>query len=271
VSDELDQMIRSYGDELGRAQRLEHPRRGLPVRRIALAGAVAGLALGIGVAVLPGSDPGDAVAQAKDVLTPDNQIIHVITEQRVNIPGNRLVTKSESWIAENRERTVTGDLEFASVLHPGKRRTVKIGDHRVRAITGRFDQYNRKTNQYRYYLGFSLPGMETPRDPVAEVRKLLAAGQLEDAGTTTVNGREVRRLISNPEQHTTTIVGGRTLQVPSFPAEYRVDAKTFAPIEFRVAEETRVYKLFERLPRNAETEKLLRIDVPADAQRRMLR
>ena len=65
-------------------------------------------------------------------------------------------------------------------------------------------------------------------DPVAGIRSMLAAGQLHDAGSGTVDGRAIRRLV------------GEELSRPQgfahspWPVEYDVDPKTFAPVRFTV-------------------------------------
>ena len=60
-------------------------------------------------------------------------------------------------------------------------------------------------------------------DPVAGIRSMLAAGQLHDAGSGTVDGRAIRRLV------------GEELSRPQgfahspWPVEYDVDPTTYAP------------------------------------------
>jgi hypothetical protein len=98
-------------------------------------------------------------------------------------------------------------------------------------------------------------------DPVAAIRKQLDRGNLHDAGAAEVDGRSVRRLVS---------------QDGNF--EYDVDAKSFEPVRVRMfshwvgpldspyppekmAEDVN-FETFETLPLNSETERLLTIDAP---------
>lgn len=110
MNDELDQMIRKYGDELGRAQRREPARRGFPVRRVAIVGAIAGLALGVAVGALPGSGPGGstayAVKKAKAVLATNNAILHIASSTTTYVDGEKAFMSGEVWIGPNGNRAV---------------------------------------------------------------------------------------------------------------------------------------------------------------------
>ena len=85
-------------------------------------------------------------------------------------------------------------------------------------------------------------------DPSTDLRAMLAAGDVRDDGVVTVDERSVRRLVS--DQHE----AGRLV--------YYMDPQTFAPLGGRLyfgrvpALEFTVED-YERLPLNAETEKLL--------------
>jgi hypothetical protein len=100
-------------------------------------------------------------------------------------------------------------------------------------------------------------------DPVTTIRKRLESGDLHDAGAAEVDGRSVRRLVSDDFEH------------DGF--EYDVDAETFEPVRVRVftnwvggdpqAPPERMaqdadFEVFETLPLNSETEDLLKIDAP---------
>ena len=99
-------------------------------------------------------------------------------------------------------------------------------------------------------------------DPVAGIRQSLDSGSVRDAGTTEVDGRPVRRLVSTKGS----------------PFEYDVDAETFEPVRIRefstwlgvpksqkppkLAQDV-TFEVFETLPLNSDTEQLLEIDAPS--------
>lgn len=276
MTDELDKMIRRYGDELGRAQRRDQAGRGIfrsPARILAV-GMGTGLAVVAALALIPGNGGQlDPLERAQAALQPNGKILHIVMVQTLRgVRGASGEAQSESWLADDRSRIDSGDLQFGSSWDPSKRVTRKIGDRSYRVVPVRAEQYNRKTNQYRYYNGFIPPFGSANEDPTSELRRLLAAGGVKEAARTTIDGRKVRRFVTAAPKAGTVTVAGKTIKAPRIDVEYFVDAETFAPVEFRYGDyEAQRFKVFERLPRNAETEKLLRLDVPADAQRRQLR
>jgi hypothetical protein len=64
-------------------------------------------------------------------------------------------------------------------------------------------------------------------EPIPRIRALLEAGRLRDAGSGTVDGRMVRRLVGEE---------GRGAGSAPWPVEYDVDPATYAPVRFTVEE-----------------------------------
>lgn len=113
-------------------------------------------------------------------------------------------------------------------------------------------------------------------DPVTSMREFLRSGKIRDAGEAELRGDDVRRLVGTQPGYRDS--GGTWSPAVTF--EYFVDEDTYEPREVRAtqilparpeAEEPAarkerrlvqrwVFETFERLPRNAETEKLLEID-----------
>ena len=98
-------------------------------------------------------------------------------------------------------------------------------------------------------------------DPVEALRATLNSGNVRDEGTATVNGREVRRLVTHDGFF-----------------EYDVDAETFEPVRVRMfgrwqgevdsphplerMVEDVTFEVFEAMPLNEETDDLLEIETP---------
>lgn len=113
-------------------------------------------------------------------------------------------------------------------------------------------------------------------DPVTSLERLLRSGKIRDAGEAELDGDDVRRLVGTQPGYRDS--GGTWSPEVTF--EYFVHEDTYEPREVRAtqilparpeAEEPAarkerrlvqrwVFETFERLPRNAETEKLLEID-----------
>jgi hypothetical protein len=108
-------------------------------------------------------------------------------------------------------------------------------------------------------------------DPVASIRAMLEAGQLHDAGSGTVDGHAVKRLLGEE----------LNLQLraphPPWPVEYDVDPETYAPVRFTAEEvgtsipdntgtPTQVVDVntYEELPLNEDTAALLSIKPTGD-------
>ncbi|MEI2702765.1 MAG: hypothetical protein V9E83_10230 [Baekduia sp.] len=262
---ELDDMIRRYGNELGRAQRRQRT-RSLPVKRVAVASAAAGLALGIAVAVLPGGGPTDAradvVAQARKALNPGQEIVHYRVSATTNaITGPSKPVVSEYWAASD----------------PPRWRDLTQGSERWRVGDYLYQYDARRKLKYRSYIGDEvLAKMSDYGDPVKKVTGLLASGVLRSAGTVEVRGRRAVRFIGSEVADAAPLGGFKKRPKIQLTYDYRVDPENYEPIQFidgfgakgqpsQIAS-TVDFQLFERLKLTPENETLLKVEVPADAK-----
>jgi hypothetical protein len=134
----------------------------------------------------------------------------------------------------------------------------------------------------RLALGNAISFWTIGADPVAGIRKMLDDGRVRADGEVVLHGRRLRRLVYRPRpadrrraERLRESVDG-TFAGASFPVEYLVDAKTFAPVRIRYSvgqaggtsagrrtstvTMTMSFDACERLPRTTESERLLRID-----------
>lgn len=261
MNDELDTMIRRYGDELGRAERRTTSRQRLPLRRIAIGGAVAGLALGVGVAVLPGgggtkSGSAYAVERVKQVLDPNGSIVHYRLVDRPAAPsgsGDQAAlssgTVTDVWFvsrSQSRVRLTVKPPQDAKGERPFTIDT-STGDGKVRTWASA-DRVIRQT-----------PAAKMPRldsslsdDPVAQVRTFLDDGRMVDAGEVNRDGRRLRKLQTSAAAERQF---GRMVML--------VDAETFEPVELELLGIVSDVRDYERIPLNEANLTLLDIDAPA--------
>jgi len=108
------------------------------------------------------------------------------------------------------------------------------------------------------------PGLDSFSDPGGQLRALQEDGRLRVAGTTTVDGRRAYRLVSDPV----------TLRGSEDQTEFTVDAETYLPLSQRswsdldgerTWELVTRYRVYERLPLDDETSRLLALDPHPDA------
>ena len=251
---------------------------------LAGAGALAGLVLA-GVLVLSPSDGSlDAVAKARAALAAPGEIMHtkttIIPEQPTS-EQELCRTRVERWQTEDplRSRQVsraisprpqcrlyvaeveTGRVETAYA--DGVQKTYIPSENKLLVLRGLPENFARPLGGYAEV------------NPIAEIRQMLAAGDLRDRGQRTLpDGRRVRLLS-----------GDRNGPQPPIQAiEYLVDAGTFAPVRVSFELPPRFpgqppfptttaridIELYERIPLNEETAKLLTItpDRPPEVQRR---
>lgn len=281
MSDDLDKMIRRYGDELGRVQRRAPSRQWVTTRRVALTFAAFALLVGVAVIVLPGADRGGstayAVARAKAALATDDSIIHMISATRQPLDGKIVTLRGEVWIGPDAVRVLAyGDaLSEAEDIALSWDPEEDSADGKVRVRT---DAYEAVSNVHSYYWQrmdrYGLKGF----DPVSQMRSMLTSGKVEDEGVVLLNGRKARKLVARAEA-TPPVQTGPNSGVASTDGsvtEYYVDSDTFAPIRVRSSygdpanDEWIVDEIekFERLPVNAQTRQLLKIDVPKGAKTR---
>jgi hypothetical protein len=248
----LDRYMDDFGADLARAARARVRRR----RRLRLALALPGAAaLAVAASTLPGTGSVDGVAAAREALAPANEIVHMKVQTRLG--KDAIGPTTEQWYAGDptRWRSVSSfnalrrraapALEMAEIAYFNDR--IRIYDKHRDVVTILNGPTALKP------MGPSVLG----GDPSTDVRAMLAAGDVRDDGVVTVDGRSVRRLVSDQ-----TDFGPRRRLV------YYMDPQTFAPLGGRVYfdSERRVptleftVEVYERLPLNAETQRLLRFE-----------
>lgn len=267
---------------------------GLAVSVVAVAAVVGTTAIpGIG-----GSSV-DVVASARAAVLPSSgEILHTVVQfQQSPSAGPKAVWSAKPGTADARLLgTPTGKVERWSTTDPLRERTAVFvsGDGRPTPVAmqiayadGVQQSKSPGTDQVqttRTAEGDRGASDENPtlasfgasHDPVAAIQALLASGKLHEDGRTERDGRSLVRLVGSDAG---TPEDGSNIGAPGA-YEYLVDAKTFAPVvvtatyvlparpdaeEPAARQQRRVvsrwtFSTFERLPLNAATEPLLRID-----------
>ena len=224
MTDDYERYLDGFGERLAAVS--DRRRRGFTpaLRRpatLVVIGAV--VVAAVGIVVTSGGGELDPVARADAALAPSGRIIHVKFETRfVALPGAS-APRPQS-------------LELWSAGEPLRWRIRQVFDARTRDNTGR----QRGPEEYAYADGVGrnyrvlrdrlrvtkgVPSKRAPSpipiDPERDIRPLLQQGKFRDGGVRTVDGRRVRRLISE----TTTAKGKLGRRVV-----YDVDADTFEPV-----------------------------------------
>jgi hypothetical protein len=207
----------------------------------------------------------DVVAEAREALGETRAIIHLrVHEERLNPDGSPVQasgTRPEIWSARDplrirtRQRSRTGSV-IESSYAGGVTKAVDTRTGKVQ--TTRLDPEARKA----FEDGDGQANLMQPGfDPIPAIRRLLAEGKLQHEGSTTVDGREVERLVgSEPSPDA---------MIPRVDVEYLVDASSYAPVRLstratlrdgRPAGASRItFELYEELPRTPANEALLNI------------
>jgi hypothetical protein len=262
-------------NEFGR--RLEEaaavPRRRRP-RVLLLAGPAVGAALVLTalLLLLPGGSTTrrlDVVAEARAALaSQDDRLVHLVVAQHVEAAHPRADFHSAIPPVTTEQWSATAPVRWrvAYVNPPG---VVRHGNQPVEVAyaDGVEEEYHPDTNTLRRTTGtgaHSAPAaFPLGTDPVAQLRALLARGELHDAGATTIGGRDVRRLVGvRTREFNGKIATGRI--------EYDVDPTTYAPVRariepaFPIRESDRIvavldFRRFERLPLTAQSVAALKI------------
>lgn len=237
-----------------------------PVAWVAIGAGVIAVA-GIGAARIPTGGRLDVAERANAALAPAGEIIYmrltttpVATGPSMPVPEPQT---TEVWSASNPARW-----RFVQTIPDDLRVVDARGFYRGRqefAYADGIDQYYvAERDRLDIVTGPSgAAGKRAPSvvpiDPERDIRPLLDRGELSDRGTTTIDGRLVRRLVGETARKD----GRATRRVV-----YEVDADTFEPVagvlEVRMRQELVFRQLFhvdayERLPDDAEHAPLLRI------------
>jgi hypothetical protein len=275
-----DALLEDFGRQLGHAaarrSRLQRRQRRAIAGVLVLAGIVGGTLLLTGGGVAPL----DVVAKAKAALVPAGHVVHLVTTSHMEMRGGSQATIVGPEAGDNAPRVT----ERWSSSKPTRWRvltTVPIvsghgtstGPVQLSYGDGTEDLYIRSLNTLNITTGISedslrasLSGGPLGPDPVARIRSMLEAGQLHDAGSGTLDGHAVRRLVGQE------LYSPLRVRHPPWPVEYDVDPGTFAPVRFTVEEVgmrtrgntgnlTTVVDVntYEELPLNESTASLLRI------------
>jgi hypothetical protein len=276
-----DRLMEDFGQQLQEAEaRPAGQQRG---RRRAAVGALVLAGFAAGTLTLIGAGGGgrlDVVAQAEAALAPAGHVVHLVTTSHMEMRGSSHAEIVGPEAEDGKPRVV----ERWSTSQPTRWRvasTVPIvtahgtftGPVQRSYSAGTEEGYIPSLNTLDVTTGVSelspratLSGGTLGTDPVAAIRSMLEAGQLHDAGSGTVNGHAITRLVgeelSRPEG----------FAHPPWPVEYDVDPETYAPARFTVEEigvnfpgntgtPTQVVdvNVYEQLPLNQSTAALLSI------------
>jgi hypothetical protein len=258
----LDHYLDGFGEDLARAGRTRRRRR----RRARVALALpAAAALAVAVAVLPSANGVNALAEAREALAPTNEIVHMKVQTKVGKAGYGPTT--EQWYGGDpaRWRMVQGLVPARpprarpGTPTPGALPEMIYSNDRMRLYDKRRDVVTILSNlRLLKPMGPSVLG----GDPSTDLRAMLAKGDVRDDGVVTVDGRQVRRLVSE-----------RNDAGPLRRLVYYMDPQTFAPLGGRMYFGDRrrpafVFEVteYERLPLNEETEQLLKFDKTPDTK-----
>jgi hypothetical protein len=179
---------------------------------------------------------------------------------RMGMSKNTLGPTTEQWYASDppRWRSVQS---FDPPRNAARAQPVPVM-FQMAYSNDRMRLYDEQRDVVRIFDALDLFSPMTPSmlggDPSTDLRELLATGDVRDDGVVTVDGRSVRRLVSEQKD-----------RGPERRLVYYMDPQTFAPLggrmylsfkkrrgpvlEFTVTD-------YERLPLNGETEKLLKFD-----------
>jgi hypothetical protein len=252
-------------------------------RRRVAAGATALAGIATGALMLMGAGSGgrlDVVAQAEAALEPLGHVVHLVTTSRMEMRGgsqaeivgpeaeDNTPRVEERWSASQPVRwrvAATVPSVTAQGTHPEQVQLAYAG--------GVVELYLQSLNTLDITTGIS---EDSPRmslhdgalgaDPAARIRSMLEAGQLHNAGSGTVDGHTVERLVGDE------LSPSPGAAHPPWPVEYDVDANTYIPVRFTVEEvgmsfpgntgtPTQVVEVntYEQLPLNETTASLLSI------------
>ncbi len=276
-----ERLLEDFGQMLQEAEtRPAGRQRG---RRRAAAGALVLTGIVAGVLALMGASSGgrlNVVAQAKAALVPLGHVVHLVTTSRMEMRDgsqaeivgpeaeNNTPRVVERWSASEPTRwrvAATVPYVTAHGAHPEQMQLAYAG--------GTEQLYLQSLNTLDITTGVnegsarvSLSDGPLDADSVARIHSMLEAGQLHNAGSGTVNGHAVERLV------------GEELSSPleqahqPWPVEYDVDPSTYTPVRFTVEEvgmsfqgntgtPTQVVEVntYEQLPLNETTASLLSI------------
>ena len=270
-----DRLLEDFGRHLQEAE----ARAGSGQRRRGrvAAGTVVLAGMAAGTLMLTGAGGGgrlDIVAQAKAALAPAGHVVHLVTTSHMEMRGG----SEAEIVGPEAEEGTPRITERWSTSQPTRWRvasTVPIGTSTgpvQRSYGGGTEEsYIPSLNTLDITSGVSEDSLLATSgplgtDPVARIRSMLEAGQLHDAGSGTVNGHAIRRLVGEE------LSRAPGFAHPPWPVEYDVDPETYAPVRFTVEEVGMSFRgnagtptlvvdvnAYEALPLNETTTALLTI------------
>jgi hypothetical protein len=281
-----ERLLEDFGHTLQAAD--TQPAGGQRARRRAATGALALAGIAAGALMLMGASSGgrlDVVAQAKAALEPMGQVVHLLTTSRMEMRGgsqaeivgpeaeDNTPQVAERWSASQPTRwrlAATVPFVTAHGAHPEQMQ--------LAYANGVEELYLESLNTLQKTTGVSenstrasLRDGPLGADPVAAIHSMLEAGQLHNAGSGTVDGHAVERLVGDE------LSSSSEQAHPPWPVEYDVDANTYVPVRFTVEEAgvsfpgntgtpTQVVDVnaYEQLPLNETTSSLLSIHPAGD-------
>jgi hypothetical protein len=287
TDDPLKRYLADFGQQLQQAAAAPPLRRPQSHSIIALSGGLTAVALVIAVLLLGaagGSARLDPVAQARAALAPSGKLVHAVVFQHAEvIPGHPGVhvsapdQRTEQWSTADPPRWRIAFSYPDPKTHPHAGR---VGDAHG-PIIGPVQTAREGNSESTYYqhrntllivrglphgLGSALPG-PTPlgNDPIGTLRAMLQSGQLRDAGTATLRGRKIRKLVGTTRR----TFGKKRITTA---VEYDIDPTTFAPVAARIELPVPIhdtpavavilrFEHFELLPLTTQTRRLLQIQL----------
>lgn len=269
MNSELDRMIRSYGQELEWAQRRQPARPRFPVRRVVLAGALAGLAGGIAVAVLPDEGPVGVLAKAQAAITIGDKIEHTRVETYSysgSEPKHPKIEMIETW---------------SRASPPVSRELMQGPDgFDARAEDGMQTVYF--PAQAKVFRNQPIPAANMT-NTVDQIRRRLRDGTMHPAGSVLVDGRKLLRLARSVSETSIVQRGDayskfeKVTQTTDY--QYDVDPRSYTPVRLRIRIRSSWpgssrhvapglvvvmrFRLYELLPPTPRNLKQLEIRVPA--------
>jgi hypothetical protein len=240
-----DQLLEGFGQQLDAAAAGAEARRGRAKRR-------SRGAAGVGLLLLGGADSGqlDVVAQARAALAPSNEIVHLVTTTHLGTAGGPeprtgAPAVTEQWSAAAPPRWRVAIYIPTPTRTPGGKPVRNLdglvtGHVQVSYANGTEAQYFQQVNTLQITTGLSDQGQRRSPDgpfgvePVAQIRSMIEAGQLHDAGNGSIDGRAIRRLVGEAP-HGARWTRGATSRPPA-PIEYDVDASSYAPVRITIDE-----------------------------------
>ena len=248
-SDQYERFLEDFGKQLNHGKQRAGQLRSR--RRITMGGlALAAIAAAIIALVSTGGGRVDVVAEAEAALAPPGRLLYIVTTSRLEMRGGTQTEVSgrdaaslgwnkprvaEEWSASMPTRwriattvpTATAHGSFPAAplqcaysneSEETYNQAFQTNELNIVPVTKGQDDASEEspcTDQVSSGLG---------TEPEEHIQSMLKAGQLQPAGSSTVNGRAVLRLTGQQTQP----------QLPPWPVEYDVDPETYAPVRFIV-------------------------------------